>query len=189
MMKTRLFNMLIALSMVAALTFGISTTVKAEGVELGNGVVITAEVVAVDRMDRTVALLGPEGNVVAVEVGPQARNFDQIEVGDMVKAKYYESIALYLGKKGEKMGVTSGVVAARSAKGDMPAGAVVETVDVSAEIKSIDKKKRAVTLILPDGKNITTEVDKSVRAFDTLKVGDSVNARYTEATAISVERP
>jgi len=188
-MKTRLFNMLIALSMVAALTFGISTTAKAEGVEFGDGVVITAEVVAIDRVDRTVVLLGSEGNVVAVEVGPEARNFDQIEVGDMVKAKYYESVALYLGKKGEKPGVTRGIVAARSAKGDMPAGAVVETVDVSAEIKSIDKEKRTVTLKLPDGKNVTTKVDKSVKAFDTLKVGDSINARYTEAVAISVEKP
>lgn len=188
-MKTRLFNLLIALSMVTALTFGFSTTVKAEGVEFGNSVVMTAKVVAIDRMDRTVVLLGPAGNVVSVEVGSEARNFNQIEVGDMVKATYYESIALYLGKNGAKPGVTGGVVAARSAKGDMPAGAVVETVDVMAEIKSIDKKKRTVTLKLPDGKNITTKVDKSVKAFDTLKVGDSVNARYTEATAISVEKP
>ncbi len=27
------------------------------------------------------------------------------------------------------------------------------------------------------------------KAFDTLKVGDSIHARYTEAIAISVEKP
>ncbi len=46
-----------------------------------------------------------------------------------------------------------------------------------------------MTLELADGTKVTTKVDKSVKAFDTLKVGDSVHARYTEAIAISVERP
>jgi hypothetical protein len=30
---------------------------------------------------------------------------------------------------------------------------------------------------------------RSVKAFDTLTVGDSIHARYTEAIAISVEKP
>jgi len=60
---------------------------------------------------------------------------------------------------------------------------------VSATVQAIDKKKRTVTLDLMDGKKITTKVDKSVKAFDILKKGDSVNARYTEAIAISVEKP
>jgi hypothetical protein len=143
---------LIALSLAACLALQIPTHVNAQGVKLGDGVVITAEVVAIDRVDRTLALLGPEGNVVAVEVGYEARNFDQIEVGDQVKVEYYESVALYLGKHGQKPEETAGLVAARSAKGGKPAGVVVEAVDVSATIKSIDKKKRTVTLKLPDEK-------------------------------------
>jgi hypothetical protein len=180
---------LIALSLAACLALQIPTNVSAQGVELGDGVVITAEVVAIDRVDRSLALLGPEGNVVAVEVGHAARNFDQIEVGDMVKVAYYESVALYLGKRGQKPEETAGLVAARSAKGDKPAGIAVEAVDISAKVLAIDKKKRAVTLELPDGRKVTTKVDKSVKAFDTLTVGDSIHARYTEAIAISVEKP
>jgi uncharacterized protein YcbX len=71
----------------------------------------------------------------------------------------------------------------------MPAGIAVEAVDISAEVMAIDKQKRSVTLELPDGRKVTTKVDKSVKAFDTLKVGDAIHARYTEAIAISVERP
>jgi hypothetical protein len=145
--------------------------------------------VAIDRVDRTLALLGPDGNVVAVEVGHAARNFDQIEIGDQVKVEYYESVVLYLGKHGQKPEANVGMVVARSAKGEMPAGVVVEAVDVSATIKAINKKKRTLTLKGPDGKKFTTKVDKSVKAFDTLKVGDSIHARYTEAIAISVEKP
>jgi ribosomal 50S subunit-recycling heat shock protein len=188
-MKTNRFIFWVVLSLVACLALQLPTDVSAQGVELGDSVVITAEVVAIDRVDRTLALLGPDGRVVVVEVDHTARNFDQITVGDMLKVEYYESIALYIGKKGQKPDATAGLVAARSAKGDKPAGVVVEAVDVSAKILAIDKKKRAVTLELPDGKKVTTNVDKSVKAFDSLKKGDSIHVRYTEALAISVERP
>ena len=69
------------------------------------------------------------------------------------------------------------------------AAIAVEAVDVSATIVAINKKKRTITLKGPDGKKVTTKVNKSVKSFDTLKVGDSINARYTEAIAISVEKP
>ncbi len=188
-MKRRMTIVLIIFSMVTALSLGVSTTVNAQGVKVGGAVTITAEVVAIDRVDRTVALLGPRGNVVEVEVGHEARNFDQIEIGDRVKVEYYESVALYLGKKGQKPKATAGLVAARSAKGDKPAGVVVEVVDISAKVQAIDRKKRIVDLKRPDGKLVSTKVDESVKAFDTLKVGDSIHARITEAIAISVEKP
>jgi len=188
-MKTRMSYILIALSLVAFLGLQLPTLVSAEGVELGEAVVLTAEVVHVDYVDRELGLLGSDGNVIYVEVGKEARNFDQIQVGDQLKVSYYESIALYLGPKGEKPEASMGEVAGRSAKGDMPAGFKIETVDVVATVKVIDTKNRTVTLELPDGKTVTKKVDKSVQAFDTLKVGDAINARYTEAIAISVERP
>jgi hypothetical protein len=36
---------------------------------------------------------------------------------------------------------------------------------------------------------VTTKVEQSVKAFDTLNEGDSVHVRHTEAIAISVEKP
>lgn len=81
------------------------------------------------------------------------------------------------------------MVVARSAKGAKPVGYAIEAADVSARVQAIDKKERTVTLKLPDGKMVTTKVDQSVKAFDTLKKGDSIHARYTEAIAISVEKP
>jgi len=188
-MKRRMTIVLIIFSMVTALSLGASTTINAQGIKVGRAVVVTAEVVAIDRVDRVVTLLGSKGNVVEVEVGHEARNFDQVQLGDRVKVEYYESVALFIGKKGQKPKATAGLVAARSAKGDMPAGVVVEVIDVSATVQAIDRMKRKVSLKRPDGKLITTKVDESVKAFDTLKVGDSIHARITEAIAISVEKP
>jgi hypothetical protein len=189
-MKTRLSIALMTVSMVAALALGAVTTVRAQqGVELSEVSVITAKVVAIDRVDRNVTLRGVDGNVVTVEVGYEARNFDQIEIGDQVKVEYYVAVAMYIGKHGQKPEAIAGLVTARTPKGDKPGGVAVETVDVSATVKAVDKKKRTVTLKGPDGKLVTTNVDKSVKAFDTLKVGDSINVRFTEAIAISVEKP
>jgi len=188
-MKRQMIFVLLAVSVAATLSLGGLSTANAQGVEVGDAVVLTAEVVAIDRVDRVVTLLGSRGNVVEIEVGHQARNFDQIQLGDRVKVEYYESVALYIGKKGQKPGATAGLVAARSAKGDKPAGLVVEAVDISATVQTIDKKKRTLTLKRPDGKLVTTKVDRSVKAFDTLEVGDSIHVRITEAIAISVEKP
>jgi hypothetical protein len=180
---------LLTLTFTAVLALDMATIARAQGTGLGDGVVITAEVIGIDRVDRTLMLLGPEGNVVELEVSHAARNFDQIEVGDQVKVEYYESVLLYLGERGQKPEIFAGLVAMRSDKGEDSGGTVVEAVDVSTTVQAIDRTKRTVTLKGPDGKSITAEVDPSVNAFDTLKVGDAVHARYTEATAISVETP
>ncbi len=58
-----------------------------------------------------------------------------------------------------------------------------------ATVQAIDRKKRKVNLKRPDGKLVTTKVDESVKAFDTLKVGYSIHRRITEAIPISVEKP
>ncbi|VFQ46734.1 hypothetical protein [Desulfoluna butyratoxydans] len=158
------------------------------GFELGSGKVITAEVVGIDYADRVLMLSGPDGDVVHYEVSEDARNFDQIDIGDRVRVEYYGSVALYLGDHGMKPATRSGSVTGRAAKGEKPAGILVETVDVSAEIVAIDRENRSVTLKLPDGNVITTRVDTSVETFDTLKVGLSIHARYTEAIAVSVEK-
>jgi hypothetical protein len=189
-MKTKLLTGLIIANIVAFVVMGNGTAAKAQqGIELGDGVVVTATVVAIDRVDRNISLLGPDGNVVTVEVTHAARNFDQIRVGDQVKVEYYEAVAIYIGKHGEKPEAEAGLVAATPAKGQRPAAVVVEAVDVSAKVRAVDKEKRSVTLELPDGRMVTTRVDKSIKAFDTLMKGDSVHARFTEAIAVSVEKP
>ncbi|MDH3289118.1 MAG: hypothetical protein OEP48_15530 [Betaproteobacteria bacterium] len=189
-MKTRMFSQWFALFAAAAFALGVATATHAAsptGVTVADAVVITAEVVGLDKADRIVTLLGPNGNVVDIEAGDEVRNFDQIEVADKVKVTYYESVAIYLGVPGTQPEADAAAVMVRAPKGAKPGGAVAGAIDVSATVKGIDKKKRELTLRLPDGKVVKNEVDPSVKAFDTLKVGDTIHARLTRALAISVE--
>lgn len=188
-MKKSTSFLLTVFSVTVFLMLQISGIVFAKSIMLGDSVEVTAKVVGIDYADRSVDLLGPEGNVVSVEVGDAAHNFDKVKIGDNLKVKYYESVAMYLGLSGKAPAVTADVITARSKKGDMPAGMIVEWADVSAKVMAVDKKSRILTLELPDKRTKKTKVDESVKAFDKVKVGDMIHVRYTEAIAITVETP
>jgi uncharacterized membrane protein (UPF0127 family) len=158
------------------------------GRAVSQAVSLTATVEAIDSEKRVVSLKGPKGGVVDVEVPQGAANFDQIKVGDKVQVDYHESVALFLGKPGElpTTRATSDVYGV--AKGDTPAAMKVASIDVSATIEAIDKAKREVTLKKPDGASKVVAVPESVKSFDSLKVGDTVHARFTAALAMAIKK-
>jgi hypothetical protein len=159
------------------------------GIMLGDAVVITAKVEAIDQKDRAVALRGPEGNVFVVEVDDAVKNFKQIKVGDQVRVEYYEAVAVYFGKAGEQPAEDAETVVATAPKGQKPGGVAIEAVDMSATVQAIDRAARTVTIKGPEGNAVTVKVDPSVKGFDQLQVGASIHARYVEAVAISVGKP
>jgi len=159
------------------------------GFELAGTVVITAEVLAVDKAERVVTVLGPDDHEIDIKVGEEARNFDQVEVGDQLQIEYFESMTIYLGEAGTPPGAEAAVVMGRSAKGDKPGAYTVDAVDISAQIVGIDREERTLKLRLADGDIVTTDVDLAVEMFDSLRVGDSIHTRFTEAFAISVQTP
>jgi hypothetical protein len=158
-------------------------------IALGDAVVLTATVAAIDKQDRTVALRGPAGNVLVIEVDEEVKNFKHIKVGDQVRVEYYEAVAVFLGKSGEQPDIDAGTIVATASKGQKPAGFAVGAVDVSATVQAIDRAGRTVTLKGPEGNAVTVKVDPSVQGFDQLQVGAVIHARYVEAVAISVEKP
>ncbi len=124
-----------------------------------------------------------------VKVGPEARNFDQIKVGDTVTAQYLESVAVVVAKTGEKPAVSEAQTVEVAAKGEKPRVVVVNTIDVTAVVEKIDYKKRMISLKGPEGNVRDFVVDKSVKKFKNIKIGDNVFVRLTEAVAITVEKP
>ena len=51
-------------------------------------VVIAAEVKAIDSQERTLTLMHEDGKLVTMQVGDHVRRFEEIQVGDVVKAEY-----------------------------------------------------------------------------------------------------
>jgi hypothetical protein len=157
------------------------------GAVVAKEVSITATVEAIDYDKRTVDLKGPKGKVVTLKVGPEAKNFNQVKVGDRVTAKFFESTAIAVRKAGEPPFAEGTKAVQRAAPGGKPGGVAVETAEMTAKVEDIDYKARTVTLRGPQQKSVTVKVDKSVKRFNEVKKGDEIVVRHTEAVAIDVK--
>ncbi len=164
---------------------GPATTGSGPGVGASVVSTLTATVQAVDLKNRVVTLKNPEGEVVDVVVGPEARNLPQLKVGDHVTVEYYEGLALKLDKGSsgirERKETTT---MSRTPLGEKPGGIVSRTVDLVGTIQAIDLKTRKVT-IKGAKRTVVLKVGPAVD-LENIKVGDAVSASYTEAVAISV---
>jgi hypothetical protein len=147
---------------------------------------ITATVVGIDRETRTVTLKTPRGKVVELEVTSEARNFDRLEVGDLVTAEYRESLTLSLMKENTAASRTESGSAERSVEGAKPGGTLGREVTIIADVVAVDPKAHTVTLRGPKGNMADLKVEDPDR-LKRIHKGDQVKAVYTEALAISVE--
>jgi Cu/Ag efflux protein CusF len=149
----------------------------------------TATVDAVDTVKRKVTLKFADEKKQTFKMGPEVKNFDQIKVGDQVKATFAESIAVFVRKSDDKPTAEEIQTIQLAPKGAKPGVLMTDTFEVIAKVEAIDYKKRTVTLKGPEGNLKTVPVDKSVKNFKNVKVGDNVVMKITEAMALYVEKP
>lgn len=152
-------------------------------------VTVEATIDAVDAAKRTVAFKMPNGTTRTVKVGPEVKNFDQIKAGDKVTARFLESVAVVVAKKGEKPAASEVKTVEVAPKGEKPGVVIVDALDITAVVEKIDYKKRSISLKGPEGNVREFIVDKSVKNFKNIKKGDDVFLRFTEAVAITVDKP
>jgi len=166
---------------------GDSAVVTAPGKGAAARVVsITASVDAIDAASRTLTLKGPGGKTLDLPAGPSVKNFDQIKVGDLVLVRYFESLALELKKGGSGIRERSERENTETAKpGERPAAGTARQITVIADVVAVNAKTQTLTLRGPK-----RTVDLRLRdpnQIKLVKVGDQVEATYTEAAVISVE--
>jgi len=147
---------------------------------------IVATVEEVDAAKRHVTLKGPNGHVVPLTVGPEVRNLDQVKVGDKVRVRYAEALSLTLKKDGKEVpSAKSASEMMRAPVGATPGGAVGEQVTVIADVIAVDTKTHQVTLKGPN-RTVDMYVEDPAQ-LKLIKVGDQVEAVYTQAVAVTVE--
>jgi hypothetical protein len=156
------------------------------GAGIGQAVEIQATVTAIDKAKRTVTVKGPGGKTKTLTVGKEARNFDQVEVGDMVTVTYMEALTIALEKaEGAKPGKSVTEELERAAPGEKPGGQLTTKTTVVGTVTAIDAKTRMVTVRGPEGNEVELKVQDPAK-LKNVKTGDLVRATYTEALAISV---
>lgn len=165
--------------------------VYTEGVPGGVAVAtrkMAANVTAIDTANRKVTLLTADGKKTTVKCGPEIINFDQIRVGDQLKVTVVEELVAYLAEAGAPPSDGGAAVVLLAPKGARPGGVVAAVQQVTAKVTAIDLKKHQATLQFPDGSTKTIAVRRDVDLRKRM-VGEEVVIRYTEAVALSVEKP
>ncbi len=149
---------------------------------------LTGTVKAVDLGKKTATVEGSGGRTVVVNA-KNARNLDQVKVGDKVNLEFIEELALFVRKADAPPSATEAQVVALAPKGQKPAGIMAETIELTGNVESVDAKKRTIEVKGPAGNVRTFKVDKAVKNFGQIKKGDQIVLRITEAVALSVVKP
>ena len=149
---------------------------------------LTGTVKAVDLDKKTATIEGSGGRVVTVDA-KDARNLDQVKVGDKVTLTYTREIAVTVRKTDQPPSVSETKTVQLAPKGQKPGGVEVRTVELTGNVESVDAQKHTITLTGPAGNVRTFQVDPSVKNLDQVKKGDQVVLRYTESAALSVAKP
>jgi hypothetical protein len=151
---------------------------------------VEAKILAVDKDTRELTLERADGTTVVVVAGPDVRNFDQIEAGQKVVARYVVSLkARRLAQDEADTEAAVEVGAARAAPGERPAGAIGADVRMTVVVRSVDTASYVVTFVDPDGvlHAVEAEREEGRRFVAGLEPGDRVELVYTEALALGVE--
>jgi translation initiation factor IF-1 len=166
---------------------------EAGGAGFGGQVVVNttttnATVVSIDSARRTLLLKYPDGQTTTYQAGPEVKRFNQIKVGDVVKATRTEERALSLEKTGTLTNISTNESAVALPDGGKPGIKAVRIVRFTAKVVSVDPMGHQATLQLADGQTRTERVRDTVNLAD-LKPGDTVSVRLIEMRTVLVETP
>ena len=148
----------------------------------------TFTVTAIDTTKRTVTLKGADGTTRTVKCSKDVVNFPQIKVGDNVTVAIVESIAVVVRTKGAPPSAGERAAVALAPIGAKPGGIMTNTTKISAKVEAVDAAAHSVTVKGPLGKERTFKVNPKVD-LSTLKTGDEIVLRITDALAIDVTAP
>lgn len=177
------------LALITTISFAEEMPTDRPGRAAAGLVSISAVVEAVDLKARKVTLRDGSGKLVTIEVSEEARNLDQVEVGDILEVEYYESVVIFSRDAEGDLTPETKVAATRTPKGDKPGMAVSETVTIKVVVEAINYDTRVITLKGPEGNTMTKHVDDSVKRLNEVKKGDEIVIQLTTAFAITVRKP
>ena len=148
----------------------------------------TWKVTAVDPANRTVTFTNEAGERRTYELGEGGPKFDQIQVGDNVKATLLEPVAFTIRKSSAPRDASEGTTVAVAPKGAEPGVIMAKTKEITGKIASVDTTAQTVTIEGPAGGTETFKAAPGVK-LDQFQTGDDVTLRVTVRLALRVEKP
>jgi hypothetical protein len=151
-------------------------------------VTIQASVENINAEKREVTLKGPQGNLVTLTATEAVKRFDEIKVGDTVRAEYWTFLRAEFREPTAEEKATPLVVLAEAGRAPNevdPAGFVGAVVKAVVKVVAINTQGKKVAIQGPRGNFMILPVaDEAV--LMNLKVGEVVIMTYAEAVALSL---
>ena len=149
-----------------------------------NQVTATVTVRAIDQATRSITLRAENGDEDTFTVGPEVTRFNQLKVGDTIKATYYESLVFQVRKPGAPAAAGAAVAGGRLK--DAPGGAIGAQQTVSVTVKAVDMNASSITVVTADGRTLTRKIaDK--KNLEGVNPGDRIDITYTQGLLVAAE--
>ena len=162
---------------------------RAQTREATSEVTVQGTIEVVDYTRRTVTIRGQQGNVVTLDVPPNAPRFEQVKVGDSVTATYYDRISVRVKPAGEPAVDRTEDALVAAPPGALPGATRTRQRVATVTITGWSPADRVVTFTGPDGtaysRRLLDTTDPAI--VQSLKVGDRVDVTRTEAVTVSVQ--
>ena len=190
-LTTALACLVVAVAAPMAMTFAADTaatpSAAGKGLHESRKVERKATITAIDKAKRLATLKAEDGNEFEVEVSPEVKNFDKLQVGDSVVATYTQSVGVRIEPASQASPGVKETAMATPAVGQAKVG---REVTATLKVESVDAANNMVTL--SDGAGRSAQVDvvdpRARERLKTLKPGEMVVITYTEALALRLEK-
>ncbi len=146
----------------------------------------TGVIEAIDAATRAVTIKKTDGTVVTTIAGPEIERFADVQVGDKITARYYDTLIVRVKSPGEPE-VASATRGTTGAGQPTPGGTKARQMTLTVTITAIDPTAPSISFTGPEGWKYTSMVQDPA-ALAKVKVGDKVDIVWTEALLVSLER-
>jgi hypothetical protein len=144
------------------------------------------EVDGVDRVGRNVSIKSAGVVQSAIYVGPDLPIFDQLQRGDVITIRYFDSVIVAV-TPGARMGPPTNTTAQAQAALDRDDASVMQQTKLTVTVDAIDHASRVVRYHGFDNRPVLRQVLQP-GLLDGLKVGDVVTITSTRARAAAIEK-
>jgi Cu/Ag efflux protein CusF len=159
--------------------------VFAQTVTKQDQVTATATITAIDQVSRSITLRAANGDQQIFTVGPGVKRFNQLKVGDSIRATYYESLVLQLRKPGATAAPSSSTSVAERFK-DRPGGVIGTQETTTVTVKAVDVNIPSLTVVTAAGLTQTwTIADR--KNLEGVAPGDRIEMTYSKGVVVAAE--
>ena len=145
---------------------------------------LSARVQAISRKNRILTLKFPDEKVAKIKVANEVRNFDDIGVGDTIKARFKTLVEVFpVNPTGKPLWPEIEEIK-KAPKGTKPGTAILRPYEFQGVVTSLDPATRAIGI--KAGKRVEVTEKPDLTRFNEIKTGDTVVARFVETTAIDI---